>query len=58
MGHANVNHEDKKQQTPMNIARNNNKQAIMNLLLAYGAKGLEDLRRGQLNKLKEKKQYQ
>jgi hypothetical protein len=42
----------------MNIARNNNKQAIMNLLLAYGAKGLEDLRRGQLNKLKEKKQYQ
>jgi ankyrin repeat protein len=53
-GGANVNHEDKKQQTPMNIARNNNKQAIMNLLVAYGAKGLDDLRKQ--NKLKEKRQ--
>jgi ankyrin repeat protein len=42
---VNVNQEDKKQQTPMHIAKNNNKQQIMNLLLAYGAKGLEDLRR-------------
>jgi hypothetical protein len=38
----------------MNIARNNNKQAIMNLLVAYGAKGLDDLRKQ--NKLKEKRQ--
>lgn len=44
-GGANVNNVDKKQQTPMHIAKNNNKQQIMNLLLAYGAKGLEDLRK-------------
>lgn len=37
----------------MNIARNNNKQAIMNLLLAHGARGLEDIRKQ--NKLKERK---
>lgn len=54
IGKANVNHEDKKNQTPMHIAKNNNKQQIINLLLACGARGLEDLRRLQ-NKLKEKK---
>jgi len=52
---ANVNHEDKKQQTPLHIAKNNNKQHLMNLLFTYGAKPLEDLRKQQ-NKMKEKKQ--
>ena len=42
---TNVNHEDKKSQTPLHIAKNNNKTALMNLLLAFGAKPLEDLRR-------------
>jgi ankyrin repeat protein len=42
---ANVNHEDKKQQTPLHIAKNNNKQHLMNLLFTYGARPLEDLRK-------------
>lgn len=49
---ANVNHEDKKQQTPMIIAKRSNKQAIMNCLLEHGARQLEDHRK--FTKMNEK----
>lgn len=39
----------------MNIAKNNNKQQIMTLLKAYGARILEDQRKQQ-SKMKEKRQ--
>ncbi len=42
---ADLNHEDKKQQTPMIIAKRSNRQQIINLLISNGAKSIEELRK-------------
>jgi hypothetical protein len=43
--HANINHEDYKHETPMIIAKRTGKKPLIALLLSFGAKATEEIRK-------------